>query len=221
MKILVLMMMMSLIGGCKSATLQETKSETTMKLTEAKGLMESGEFYRARKLTGSVLDQEPGNPAAQSLMAQILDLEIVKEKEIFSQAKPAEDLTQKEKTAQVGAWLERSETLLNLGEYDQALEAAENVFLYDPENKKASRLVDRIQNEGWNSGKRERQILGQMSRAEIDDRLADYRQTAERGYAAGEYGPALMALEKILILNPKDEGALRLKELILSRREQS
>ncbi len=218
MRLIALMMVMILIGGCKSAAQRDTKSDTIMNLAEAKGLMESGEFYRARKLTGSVLDREPHNAEAQVLMAQILDLEVVKEKEIFSKL-PAEDLNQKEKTAKAEAWLERAKTLLSLGEYDEALEAAETVFLYDPDSSRASRLIDQIQKEGWDSGKREHQLLSQMSREEIAARRSDYRETAERGYENGQYGEALLALEKLLILDPQDESAQRLKGEILQKQE--
>jgi tetratricopeptide (TPR) repeat protein len=219
MKLLNVILVIGMLGGCKSAPPYETKRDDMTKLTEATAYMEKGEFYRARRLTGSVLEQDPAHPEAHALMVQILTSAVAREKEIYS-GEPAAELNRSETNARAEAWLERAGTLLGLGEYDQALDAAETVFLYDPENVRASRLIDRIWREGWVSGKRERQILGRISREEIDERVADYRRTAERGFASGEFGPALLAVEKILILYPQDADALRLREEILRKRER-
>ena len=187
-------------------------------LAEAREMAEAGELYEAKKFTTKFIQQHPTDSEAQELMAQILDKEISRQKEIF-ETKPIEEFTSQEKSNEIQTWLERAQALLQLKQYDQALLAAEKVFQYDAENAKASRLIDDIRAHAYKEGKKDSLVVSQMVHGEIEERVEQYRKQAEDWIEKGQWGAARLAVEKILLLEPEDRDALKLQEKIQSHKQ--
>ena len=210
---------MSLMTGCSSFRGGRRADAGLGSRLEARDLLEAGELYRARKLTESLLRERPGDPETEELMAKILEKEIVRQKEAF-ESKPPEESTKEEKKAAVRTWLERSEAYTQIGQYDLAIEAAEKVFLYEPENEKASRLIDETKGKAVKEGRKEDLIRQRMLRDEAEARLERYREQTQEAVQAGRWGVAKVAVEKILLLAPEDPDALKLQERIEAQHRQ-
>ena len=211
---------MLLVEGCQTAAPQsDYASQKMILLSEALDFMKAGEFYRARQITQQVLEQEPQDLDAQKLMAEIIDGEIAVQKEVF-ETKAPEEFTLEEKQDAVKTWMERSDALVVAGEYEQALLAAERVFLYEPDHVGASQLIDRIKKEAREMGRAESLILQQRYKEEIDIRVERYREQAKEWMNNGRFGMARLAVEKILLLAPKDREATRLYEAIKAQQRQ-
>lgn len=218
MKILSFMILAGLVGACKTHVPHRASARNPEKmLGDAKMLMENGEYFKARKLAASVLEVEPANLQAQGLVAEIMDLEIANEKAVFAQ-RPVEEMTRDESHDQASVWFERSQTFLNLGEYQQALDAAEMVFLFEPESVRASRQIDKIQKNAKEAEKQGKRVWSAVNQDEINFRVAGYRKSARSSLARGQIGAAEFSVDKILILLPEDPEALQLKREIEKRR---
>ncbi|MFA7000763.1 MAG: hypothetical protein WC352_01270 [Candidatus Omnitrophota bacterium] len=211
-QILAWVTMISLIGGCQSKA-KLAAANASAKLEAARQWTEAGEYYRARSAVGEILRGDPQNTDAQNLMNDILNREVAKEREVFAD-QPREEMSSSQSADQAAVWLDRAQTLLGLGEYEQALDAAENVFLFDPENTAASRLIDRIRKDASSSDKQGRRVWDDVARSEMDFRVQHYRKSARADAARGQWGAARFAVDKILILIPDDEEALALRREI-------
>ena len=218
MKILFLFLPLSMMTGCANNTptvsLTDPKSNL---LDQARRSLEEGKFFDARQMVETVLKKHPHDAEAERLMSEIMDQEIARQKMVF-EADTVEDLTSDEKVEAVKTWLERGESFLNLRQYDEALLAAEKVFLYDPQNIKASQMIDRIKQQAYREGKADGLILNQMVEGEIQERISRYRQQAKDWIQIGRWGAARLAVEKILLLMPEDPEALKLYEKIKQHR---
>ena len=200
--------------GCTA--LSNSGGQGDNRLAQARSLLESGELYRARKAAEEVLKRKPTHGDAQQLMARIIDREIARHKEIF-QTKTIEEFTPEEKDSEVRTWLERARALSAAGQYEEAILAAEKVFLYDPENQEASGVLDEIKQSAGKQGQKENLLVDAIREGEIQGRLERYRQQARTWVAQGKWGAARLAVEKILLLEPEDPEALKLHQKILSR----
>lgn len=193
------------------------KSESDVK--KAKRYFDSREYYKARTTLQKVLNKTPHDAEAQKLMAQILDKEIERQKEqLLPQA--IEEMNSDEKQQEIKTWLERSQTLFSMKQYDMALFAAEKVFLYDYENNEASELIDRIKGQALKEGKADTLFIHKMYKEEIADRLARYRNQGKELLDEGQFGQARFTAEKILLLEPEDPQALSLLGQILSQEQR-
>lgn len=187
-------------------------------LTQAEKYYKSHEYYNARRAAQQALEQDPKDPEATKLMADILDKEIERQKEhLLPQA--AEEMNASDKEDQIKTWLERSRALFNANQYDLALFAAEKVFLYDANDSAASELIDEIKGKAIKEGKADTLFIHKMYKNEIADRLEQYRTQAEELVAQGQLGQAQFTAEKILMLEPEDPKALAVLQKVLSRRE--
>ena len=187
-------------------------------MKHAETALAKDQLFEAKRWTREALAVKPGNFEAQKLMAKILDQEIVRERALPTDKTP-EEFTSKEKKLQIKTWLERSQEFLRLNQFDEALLAAEQVFQLDPGNSEASRLVDQIKGTARTQGRDESFFLQNLYDEEIQNRIQKYHQQAEEWMKAGRFGAARLALEKILILDPKDKKAQRLL-LVLERKEE-
>lgn len=209
-----------LIAGCSSASQHVSLPSPGKTLkAEAEELFRAGQWYQARKVTETILRQDPENTEAQRLMADILENEIVQHREILEPA-AREEFSREETKAEIKTWLERAEALRQLGQYDEALLAAEKVFLYDPSHEEASRLIDEIREEAYRTGKNEKTFLNEMAHEEIRDRVSNYRLQARQWMDEGRWGAAKLALEKVLLLEPEDPEALALYKKIQANKEK-
>ena len=187
-------------------------------LVQAEKFYNNHEYYAARNAVLQVLSEDPQNPQAAKLMADILDKEIERQKEhLLPQA--VEEMNADDKQDQIKTWLERSRALFDANQYDLALFAAEKVFLYDAENNMASELIDQIKGKALKEGKADTLFIHKMYKNEIADRLEQYRTQAEDLAAQGQLGQAQFTAEKILMLEPEDPKALAILQKVLSRKE--
>ncbi|MFA7255834.1 MAG: hypothetical protein WC133_07085 [Candidatus Omnitrophota bacterium] len=187
-------------------------------LVQAEKYYNNHEYYNARRAAQEALEQNPQDPQATKLMADILDKEIERQKEhLLPQA--VEEMNADDKQDQIKTWLERSRALFNANQYDLALFAAEKVFLYDAENSAASELIDQIKGKALKEGKADTLFIHKMYKNEIADRLEQYRTQAEDLAAQGQLGQAQFTAEKILMLEPEDPKALAILQKVLSRRD--
>ncbi len=189
-------------------------------LSQAEKFYNNHEYYSARHAAQQVLDEEPQNPRATKLMANILDKEIERQKEhLLPQA--IEEMNSDDKQDQIKTWLERSRALFNANQYDLALFAAEKVFLYDANDNAASELIDQIKAKALKEGKADTLFIHKMYKNEIADRLEQYRAQAEDFAAKGQLGQAQFTAEKILMLEPEDPKALSILQKVLSSRDRT
>ena len=183
---------------------------TTASLGEARRYADKGEYYKARKAAELILAKNPNDAEAKKVIAEVIDQEVASHKELFETHVP-EELTNDEQSVEVQALIERSHSLLDMGEYDEALVSAEKIFSYDPENAEASRLVDQIKAGAMKEGKAEMLIRNKIAKDEIDERVEIYLDQARKSLGAGRVGTARLALNKILLLQPENEEALKMR----------
>lgn len=189
-------------------------------LAQAEKYYNNHEYYNARRAAQQALDQNPQDPQATKLMADILDKEIERQKEhLLPQA--VEEMNADDKQDQIKTWLERSRSLFAANQYDLALFAAEKVFLYDAENSAASDLIDQIKGKALREGKSDTLFMHKMYKDEIADRLEQYRVQAEDLALQGQLGQAKFTAEKILMLEPEDPKALAILQKILASRNRT
>ncbi len=105
MRIAQCLILTGLLFGCR--TLDHSPVSGLPALEQAKAHMEDGEFYQARNITEAVLKDNPGDPEAQQLMAEILDREIERHKDAF-ETRSFKELSSRESKDEVQTWLERS-----------------------------------------------------------------------------------------------------------------
>jgi tetratricopeptide (TPR) repeat protein len=184
-------------------------------LAQAEKYYSSHEYYKARRATQQALEENPQDPEAAKLMADILDKEIERQKEhLLPQA--VEEMNAEDKQDEIRTWLERSRSLFAVNQYDLALFAAEKVFLYEADNSAASELIDQIKGKALKEGKADTLFIHKMYKEEIADRLEQYRAEAEDLAAQGQFGQARFTAEKILMLEPEDPKALSILQKVMS-----
>jgi len=214
-----MILMTGFLAGCATESRSSLISgDHEAVLSQAEKFYNNHEYYSAHRAVQQVLDEEPQNPRAAKLMADILDKEIERQKEhLLPQA--IEEMNADDKQDQIRTWLERSRALFEAKQYDLALFAAEKVFLYDANNNAASELIDQIRSKALKEGKADTLFIHKMYKNEIADRLEQYRTKAEDLMAQGQLGQAQFTAEKILMLEPEDPKALSILQKILSRKD--
>lgn len=205
---IIMSLMVSTVGFA-----EETKAaqDTSLALMEAKVYLSSGELEKARHMVEEVLAIQENDTEAQFVLSQIIDREIAQEKEP-SQNPKAEDLTAKERQIEVDRWLERAQSYAANRQYEQAILSAERVFLYQPENLKASRFIDSIQGKALEEQTHGANSLNQSAKEEAQERVTAYSSQAKQWLNQKRYGSARLALDKILLLDPTNEEARQLKK---------
>lgn len=216
--IIAMALMTGILGTSGCATTPGANS--TKELAKAKHYAKQGEYYQARKTANAVLQQHPGNAEAKKLIAEVINHEVAEHKELFETRAP-EEFTNDEQSSEIQAWLERSRSLLEIGEYDEALSAAEKVFSYDPENAEASRLVDEIKNTAMKDGKAEVMIRNRIARDESDEKIGLYLDQARKALQAGRVGTARLALDKIQLLDPENREALTMRRELENKQKNA
>ena len=220
MKPLSLLILLTALGGSEHAVLAATSSNSHPALLEqARQFLAEGEIYQAKRNVRRVLDEAPDNETAWLLMAEIIDYEIARQIETET-TKLVGEYTDQERADAIKTWLERSQALLEIQEYDQAMLAAEKVFIFDPENIKASQLIDQIRKKAIEQGKGENLAIRRIYQAEIDARVYTYLDQAEEWINSGRWGAARLAIEKVLLLDPENRKALKLYKKVQGSHNQ-
>ena len=150
-------------------------------------------------------------------MGQILETEISQHKEAF-ESKTPEEWSDEAREGQVKTLLERGKSLLEIGAYEEAVFTVESVFQYDPQNAEASALMDKIRNRAVKDGKRQISDRSEIVQSEVEGRVSLYKRQAKAWMTEDKWGAARLAVEKILMLRPEDDEALKLLEDIKSER---
>jgi tetratricopeptide (TPR) repeat protein len=206
-----------LASGCKAMPPQAS-SQSLSSLAEVQYLLDSGELYEAKKLTKEYLAAHPEDAEGVHMMAQILDREITRHKETF-ETTAIEELTKDEQSDHIKTWMERGQSLLEIGAYDEAALAVENVFQYDANHAEASALMDRIKEQAFQAGKKELSGESEIVQTEVEGRVARYKRQAKTWMEEEKWGAARLAAEKILMLRPEDEEGLELLKQIKAQRQ--
>ncbi len=197
-----------------------TVSAKTANLSEIRKDLNEGDLYQARKKAQKVLETKPDDAEAQKLMADIIDREIARHKEIMT-GNAKEELPVDVKAEEIKTWLERARALMDLKRYNEAVLAVEKAFSYDAENKKASKLMDEIRIHALQDGQQEVLVRQQMARGEIKDRVANYLDQTQAYIKSGSWGAARMTVDKIILLQPENKKAAKLQKRILSHNEKT
>ena len=208
------MVLALLVSGCQALSQNTDLNVQQDGLTElAADAYAEGEFYRAKKLVQKALEANPDDADAESLMVEILSAEISRQKAAFSDRVP-EEFSESDNEDLARTWNERAEMFLTAERYTEALEAAEKVFIYEPENIRASELIDKIRGQARSEGKEEMLVKQGMYRDEINERISRYIRQAGEQFADGRWAQAKLSVEKALLLAPENIEAKRLYQRI-------
>lgn len=213
MKINLLILFLGMFAGCKTLSQQPALPAQSAFLAQVESHLQSGELYTARKLTENYLKAHPNDEAALKVMAEIINQETAREKALL-EGKAEEEYGDEEKKIQVKNWLERSRSFMLNGNYQEAIEAAEMVFRFDPDSEEASSLIDDIRKRALKEGKHELVIRGEMNRTESALRIKRYLEQTETYMNAGQWGMARLTIQKLLLLDPENKQGLRLMDEI-------
>lgn len=205
-----------LVAGCSTAKSPSSLSYEE-KVKRAEAALEGGKIFEARKWAREVLATEPERFETQRLMARVLDREYVQTKILNTNTFP-ETLSNPEKSLQVKTWLERSRSYLELEQYEEARQAAGEVFRLDPQNVQASRLMDKINLTARERGGEDQAFLDRLYQEEMEARMRRYAQEAELGIREKRWGAAEFAIEKLLLLDPQNADGHRLLAVLEEQR---
>lgn len=119
------------------------------------------------------------------------------------------------------AKLNHSTELMALGDqlaeqnnFEAALAAYEQVFVFDPGNTKASAKIDLLRKQMKKDQKNENGIVSAVYEQEAQDKIRNYWAKTQEYLQDRKMGQARFALEKILILDPMNEEARKLYDQI-------
>lgn len=126
--------------------------------------------------------------------------------------KLASEYTKEERRKYAQELLDLGDELFEQKNYDYALSAYEQVFLFEPENQKASAKIDILRKQMKKEGKDETGILKGVYEEEAKERARTYWTQLQEYLKQEKYGQARLALEKILLLDPLNEQAQKLYE---------
>ena len=213
------LILMFLLVGCQALS-QKLLPIGVPSLELAMEHLASEEYYQARKATEQILEKDPENEEARDLMVKIIEEEIARHKELF-ETSTIEEFTDDEKSTEIETWLERSRFLFEVGRYDQALSAAEKVFLFDSQNGEASRLMDEIRSKAIQEGRHSALIHSELVQTEIKDRVERYQTQANEAFSEGRLGEARFAVDKLLLIDPENESGLLLRDRLREKLKQA
>ncbi len=213
-----LILMMTVMTSAVLAKDAET-SPLDLEIIESRVYLASGEVTKARSKTEDLMLRYPGNEKVRNLMSEVIDREIAEEKEPETPSKDASiestpALSAQQKQIEIDRWLERAKTLASYHQFDQAVLAAEKVFQLDPENVRASRLIDQIQGKALKEGTSDMKAIKKSAKQEAKGRVQQYLAQAREWSESGSFGAARLACDKVLILDPDNDEAQSIKKQI-------
>lgn len=201
-----------LTSGC-SSTGRPAKLSIEAKMRRAESALARQRVFEAKRWVSEVLQQAPQEPRAQALMARVIERELIRDKSL-TPLPLLEEPDPHQKDMHVQTWLERSRGFLEINQFQEALGAAEQVFLVDPEHHEASRLVDEIKQKARKMGRDEELFLQELYDEEISRRIKNYLREAETAVQEQRERSARFLIEKVLILDPKNARGKRLLALL-------
>lgn len=180
------------------------------KMKRAKAAFKQGDVFEAQGWAQEALQMKPGDLEAQGLMAKIFDRQIEQDIILSQKDTTPEELPSDDKKLKVKTLLERSNTLFEMNLLKEANDTAEEALQLDPDNLEASRLLDAVKARAQKQGREESLFLQELYEEETHSRIDNYNEQAETWMAQGKWGAARIALEKVLMLDPKNEKAKKL-----------
>lgn len=184
-----------------------------VQMKHAETALREDKLFEAKKWATQALQEKPDEPKTQALMVRLIEREVIQEKSQDPLSIP-EEATPDQKSQGIKTWLERSQGFLEANQFEEALWSAEQIFLLDPENQDASRLVDRIKEQARKQGHDEELFLNELYKQEISARIQNYLHQAEVSILEKKWGAARFAIEKVLVLDPQNRKAKGLVTLL-------
>ena len=126
--------------------------------------------------------------------------------------KLAEEYTEEEKKRYTVELLALGDELFENKNYEYAMAAYEQVFLFDPDNVKASAKLDQLKKQMGREKRDETGIVKEVYDEEARERARTFWNQAMDYLKQEKYAQARFTLEKILLLDPENQEAQKLYE---------
>ncbi len=216
--ILLIVLMMLTCGFIGLGHKKMNESEKNKQMAEVQKRLEAGEFYKASQLAERIHQEFPQDPETTALLQEVS----LRQEERYTQlnTNPVEEMDERERLDALKTSEERAQELFRAGRYAEASDAAQDVFRYDPNSAKASKILDRVGQAARKEAKREEGIMSGVYKDELSGRADAYRQEARRAMDEDQWGRARFAVEKLLILAPNDPEGNRLYAVINNKLEK-
>ena len=179
-----------LLAQATAAKRQEEKDRQD-KLNQAKNLMNAGRYDEASAILNDLLKQNPNDAEVQKLLANIGAKKVEAARDRQNKLNAAEDS-------------------INSGNYDQAINALNQILRNNPNDAEARKLLEEA------NAKKE-QARKDAAEKDRQNKLAQ----AKNNINSGNYDQAINTLNQILRSNPNDAEARKLLEEANAKKEQA
>lgn len=170
-------------------------------------------YVLARKRVRQVLTLDAHHRRALEILASVREAEQGSRAEklsfeLFRDETP--HLSKAEKEKMIAAFLARGKRLLRNRQYDAAVDEIENVFVLDPLNTKASKLIDRAREAFVREKKKEWKREAARAGENFSDKMELSLNTAKSLIKAKEYLQARVILNRMAFLEPDNKQIRKL-----------
>jgi len=184
---------------------------------EADSAFKIRNYSLARKRVRQVLSLDPHHRHALEILASVREAEHGRpaEKMSFELFRDeTQHLSKEEKEKMIAAFLARGKRLLRNSQYDSAVDEIENVFVLDPLNTKASKLIDRAREAFVREKKAEWKNAAARAGENFSDKMELSLNTVESLIKAKEYMQARVILNRMAFLEPDNKQIRKLMNKI-------
>lgn len=180
---------------------------------EADSAFKVQHYSLARKRVRQVLTLDAHHRHALEILASIREAEQGSRAEklsfdLFGDETP--HLSEAEKEKMIAAFLIRGKKLLRNRQYDAAVDEIENVFVLDPLNTKASKLIDRAREAFVREKKAEWKKAAARAGENFSDKMELSLSTVKSLIKAKEYMQARVILNRMAFLEPDNKQIRKL-----------
>ena len=180
---------------------------------EADSAFKVQNYALARKRVRQVLTLDAHHRRALEILASVREAEQGKSAEklsfgLFRDETP--HLSKAEKEKMIAVFLARGKRLLRNRQYDAAVDEIENVFVLDPLNTKASRLIDRARESFVREKKSEWKKKAARAGEDFSDKMELSLSTVKSLIKAKEYMQARVILNRMAFLEPDNKQIRKL-----------
>lgn len=201
----------------KESFLRAAEERSLTLEAEAERALAGRDFFKARKRVRQILLQDPHHRRALELLGRIqkaergqpsgeLSFELFKEEVAF--------ITEAEKKKMIVFFLNRGKSLLRKKRYDDAVDEIENVFVLDPLNADASRLIDKAKDSFVRATRKEWKKRAVQSGEDFSDKMELSFNTVARLIEAKEYMQARVILNRLAFMDPDNKKIRKLMNQI-------
>lgn len=180
---------------------------------EADSAFKIRDYALAKKRVRQVLTLDAHHRRALEILASVREAEQGSRAEkvsfeLFRDETP--HLSKAEKEKMIAAFLIRGKKLLRNGQYDAAVDEIENVFVLDPLNTKASKLIDRAREAFVREKKAEWKKDAARAGENFSDKMELSLSTVKSLIKAKEYMQARVILNRMAFLEPDNKQIRKL-----------